>query len=34
MRDYKADITLNEEDSLIDLLNAEKKFIKSLLGGY
>lgn len=29
MRDYKADITLNEEDSLIDLLNAEKNLLKT-----
>ena len=29
MREYKADITLNEEDSLIDLLNAEKNLLKT-----
>lgn len=28
MRDYKADITLNEKDSLVDLLTAEKSLLK------
>ncbi|MBQ7340186.1 MAG: spore coat protein [Clostridia bacterium] len=28
MREYKADITLNEEDSLFDLLTAEKTLVK------
>ena len=28
MADYKADITLNEKDSLIDMLNAEKNLVK------
>lgn len=28
MRDYKADITLNEKDSLVDLLSAEKSLLK------
>ena len=28
MSNYKADITLNEQDSLIDLLNAEKQVYK------
>ena len=28
MADYKADITLNERDSLIDVLNAEKALMK------
>ena len=28
MRDYKADITLNEKDSLQDMLNLEKSLVK------
>ena len=28
MNDYKADVTLNEKDSLQDLLNAEKSLVK------
>ena len=28
MADYKADITLNERDSLIDMLSVEKTLIK------
>ena len=31
MSNYKADITLNEKDSLQDMLNLEKSLVKAIL---